>query len=55
MAEISQEKIAWVSGRLYGLCGTVRYEVPDGLRVELKNLAALLAGQEVGTEFPQFK
>ena len=50
MAEISQEKIAWVSGRLYGLCGTVRYKIPDELRIELKSLAALLAGQEVSKE-----
>jgi len=51
VAQISDEKIAWVSGRLYGLCGTVRYDIPNELRIELKQLAALLAGQEVSKEY----
>ena len=42
-----KERMSFVCGRLYGLSGTVRYQMDSDLRIELKNLAALLARQEV--------
>jgi len=49
MEYIDPSKISFVSGRLYGLCGTVRYDIPHELRIELKNLGAMLNNQEVKT------
>lgn len=31
--------LAWVLGRLDGLAGTVRYDMPDALRAELREIA----------------
>ena len=41
-----EELMSYVSGRLYGLGGTVRYDIADELRLELKGLAQRLARQE---------
>lgn len=41
------QRMSYVCGRLYGLAGTVRYQMDSDLRIELKNLAAFLARQEV--------
>lgn len=49
MPEVSDEKLAFVSGRLMGLSSTVRYNLPDELREELKELAQLLYKQKLPT------
>ena len=41
-----QQKMAFVCGHLYGLAGTVRYQLDDDLRAELRTLAQLLATHE---------
>lgn len=41
-----EQRLQYVIGRLYGLCGTVRYEMDPKLRLELKELAAILNKQE---------
>ena len=42
-----KERMDFVCGRLYGLAGTTRYTIDPDMRIELKDLAALLAKQEV--------
>ena len=42
-----QQRMAFAAGRLYGLAGTVRYQVDPDMRIELKTIAQLLAHQEV--------
>lgn len=37
-----EERVAYVAGRLDGLAGTTRYDVPEDLRHELKEIAAML-------------
>lgn len=45
-----QEQLSIVAGRLVGLAGTVRYELPDSLRDELCELAEALALIHLPTE-----
>lgn len=33
---------AYAAGRVHGLAGTVRYELPDELRAELRHIAEIL-------------
>ena len=48
-----QEQLAVVTGRLAGLAGTIRYELPDSLRAELRELAEALASIQLPTEVSQ--
>ena len=34
-----QQRMAFAAGRLYGLAGTVRYQVDPDMRIELKTIA----------------
>ena len=47
------EQLAVVNGRLTGLAGTIRYELPEPLRAELKELAEALASIQLPTEVSQ--
>ena len=42
-----EQRLSFAAGRLYGLAGTVRYQMDPDLRIELKTIAQLLAHQEV--------
>lgn len=41
-----EQLLQYAAGRLYGLCGTLRYEIDPQLRIELKEIAQKLARQD---------
>ena len=44
------EQLSVVTGRLAGLAGTIRYDLPEPLRTELRELAETLASIQLPTE-----
>ena len=43
MTTTTTQRLAVLAGRLDGLAGTARYNLPDELRVELKEIATAVA------------
>ena len=45
-----QEQLSIIAGRLAGLAGTIRYELPDALRDELRELSEALTSIPLSTK-----
>lgn len=50
-----EQRMQFCAGRLYGLAGTVRYKIEPDLRKEIKEIAQLLAHQEVDIPYANFE
>lgn len=50
---ISLEQLTVVTGRLAGLAGTIRYDLPELLRIELRELVEMLASIHLPIEVSQ--
>lgn len=42
----NDQLLEYLTGRLEGLAGTVRHEVPDALREELRDIAELIQAEK---------